>query len=80
MNFTRELLTAADKLITHSTLPKENCTIIAHYALSRALYLCAHKIYKSKSTIPYPGWIPAEALIPFFLNALILTSPDKSKH
>ena len=24
-----------------------------------------HMMYQSKSTTPYPAWIPAEALIPF---------------
>ena len=79
MKTTRELLTAADKLIAHSTLPRENRAIIAHYAFSRALCICTHKIYKSKSTIPHPDQISAVALIPFFHNALILTSPEKSK-
>ena len=54
MKTTRELLTAADKLIAHSTLPWENRAITAHYAFSRALCICTHKIYKSKSTIPHP--------------------------
>ena len=68
MKTSRSLLTAADKLyVSCSTLPWANCTIAAHYVLSqsRALCICTHMMYKPRSTIPYPAWIPAEALIPF---------------
>ena len=45
--------------------------MIAHCALSQSLEHCVyvHKMYKSKSVIPYPGWIPTEALIPVSHNA-----------
>ena len=37
--------------------------------LSKSTVHMYAKMYQSKSTIPYPGWIPAEALIPFSRNA-----------
>ena len=37
--------------------------------LSQEHCVYVHKMYKSKSAIPYPGWIPTEALIPVSHNA-----------